>query len=541
MKTRTRFFWGILALFVCLAVWWSFYFPYSPDRLYRAVPAEATYISEHERLAGRWDSFCRNPLSRSVLVSMGMTEEQAEALARDPDAQALVKRFARKNTVVAYTPSLAGTGRPAWVVASWLGIYGQFMRWGSFAGLLDGAMLSKTKLDGGRDAWLLTPTDHGTTERLSLAVVEGVLLGCYSPDPMGVRYLVRRVESGAAIVPELRQRLTSSPDRSTPDRGWVSVGEYREDGPLRLRYGMSRLAPDTSEGWMRGNLPGVLLPMGDDETPLPPTGTPGSEDLRAIDGLLGDDVDAVMLMTRAYADSVMARKGSVSMQILWKNLAPYADKDGHVAAGVLGGEFSGRMLGLKVPAVVVMQKVNDPEQALAAVSGALDEINARHGWSLIPRQERIGQDDVVVVDTSRSGILASIGPRERPAFTVRSGWFVFSSNLDTLARLIDRSIQKEQVSPGGAMSRWRRELSGQESLGGAWIDLESGRVAFRNAVAVYTLSLVARNVNGQSEVRQGLDKLKYWVDAAGTMKTCALWLTPRESELEIRFKVGEEG
>ncbi|NQT93502.1 MAG: hypothetical protein HQ559_12145 [Lentisphaerae bacterium] len=541
MKTRTRFFWGILALFVCLAVWWSFYFPYAPDRLYRVVPAEATYISEHQGLAGRWDVFCRNPLSRSVLVAMGMTEAEAEALAEDPDAQALVKRFARKNTVVAYSPSLAGTGRPAWVVASWLGSYGQFLRWGSFAGLLDGAMLSKTKLGGGRDAWLLTPSDPESTQRLSLAVVEGVLVGCYSPDPLGVRYLVSRMERGAAIVPELRERLAAPPDRTTPDRGWVTAAADRHDAPLKLHYGMSRLAAETSEGWMRGDLPDVLRPRAEDDGGFPSPETPSDSDLGAIEELFGDELDSLVLMTRSYADSVVSRQGSVSVQILWKALAPHADPDGQTAVGVLGGEFSGRMLGLKVPAVIWMQKVKDAEQTMAAMTGALDEINARHGWSLLPRREQIGTDEVVVVDTSRSGMLASIGPRERPAFTVRSGWFVFSSNLDTLARLIDRAALSGQAPAGGVRSRWREEMAGKKSLGSAWIDLESGRIAFRNAAAVYTLALVTSNVSGGREVRRELDRLKYWVDAAGTMKTCTLWLTPRESEFEVKFKVGEEG
>ena len=42
----------ILSIISCLvAVWWVFWFPYNPERLYAAFPADVRYISEHDSLS----------------------------------------------------------------------------------------------------------------------------------------------------------------------------------------------------------------------------------------------------------------------------------------------------------------------------------------------------------------------------------------------------------------------------------------------------------------------------------------------------------
>ena len=214
------------AVFAVLSVWWMLYFPYRPGVLYRAIPANAVVVTEHDRLAGRWPQMARHPVSLSLLDAFGVDREDVEAFAEDPNVVRLVDRFASRRTVTGYVRSLGGSGRPAWILASWGGVNAQLLKWGLLSGALEDFQRIKI---GIRPAWILDldPDDWGKDTRLSVSLIEGMLVACLGSDPLGVRHVIDRIERHAPLVPELESKLAgtnSGPTlEPTLDRAWETL------------------------------------------------------------------------------------------------------------------------------------------------------------------------------------------------------------------------------------------------------------------------------------------------------------------------------
>ena len=103
---RRVLFWCLLALFAALTLWWTLHVPHRPDRLYECIPANAVFVSSHDRLAGRWEGFLQNPLTRSVASSAGVKPDRLDQLATDPGVRRWVDRLASREVVLAYVPSI---------------------------------------------------------------------------------------------------------------------------------------------------------------------------------------------------------------------------------------------------------------------------------------------------------------------------------------------------------------------------------------------------------------------------------------------------
>jgi len=82
---RSPLFWLVALLFAGLTVWWTLHVPYAPEQVWKAIPAEAVFVSEHRDLAARWDAFSHNPFTRSLLTTVGLTPPVLQDLSSDPD------------------------------------------------------------------------------------------------------------------------------------------------------------------------------------------------------------------------------------------------------------------------------------------------------------------------------------------------------------------------------------------------------------------------------------------------------------------------
>jgi hypothetical protein len=520
-RTRRSVIWTLLVLFAALCAWWCLYFPFDAARLYRAIPREAVFVGEHERLAERWDEFSRNPLTRTLLVSAGIERQQVDALAEDRTVRDLVRRLGGRDTLVAYVPSLGAGEEPAWVLASWIGGTAQLLRWG-----LAGRNMERVRLDDGRRGWLV---ETGRKERLSLAVSEGVLVGCYSEDPAAVGALLRRMEAGAALRPALADRLREGGDGCL-DRGWfgATVRHAGRKVPCALRYVLSAHDSAGSEGRVRGRMGDVaLLPEG--------AGGDVGARISGLSALVGDAPDLVLAGPCAGLSALLAGPGiPAGVTAVRKRLESVAAPAASFCACLLGGDMSGRILGLRVPTLLLAMQVADAEAAQRAVADALDELNSRYGWSLLPRRVEEGRVSVVVLETGRGGVYASMGPRERPAYAVRDGWLLVASNMDALVKILGGPPKA-----AARASTWSAGLGDHPAAAYAWADVEAAGQAARNAMAVYSLALIAQNSPGSEGARRGLEDMKDWISTFAPLKTAAFWLASDNGELDLRFLLGQ--
>lgn len=538
MKRKRILFLVLFFLFVTLAAWWIFYFPYDPERLYRAIPTNAIFISEHEKLAERWETFARNPLTLILFSSLGIEKEEFDEIVDDPLVAAMVARLAARNTVIAYVPLLYSTHEPAWIVASWVGGYGQLLRWGSWAGLIPGRYLKKINLHGGRQAWLLNADEQDSDSKWSFAVVEGVLLACFSPDAAGVRHIMNRIERGASLLPELQERLAAEPEVRGQgsevrdeghifDRGWANWYRSRTDTPMKLSYALTSLEGNSVAGRMSGNWG---LGIATSALQVSDSG------LTKLGRILGDAPDAFVIAPFTYVEPFLSgRNAPDGMKAAGQILRAGTPEGGFAFVCLLGRGYSGRILGLKVPTVMFGIEIEDGDKALDMVAEALDKLNAQYGWALIPRRVETSGRPAIVLDSSRAGIYSSLSSRQRAVFAVEEGWLVFSSNMEALNKLLVRSQRSAAVAQG----LWRAKEV-QDASAYAWLDLESMGQSLRNAIAVYSLILMVQNDKSSVETRRSLEYIKGLIDSAQPLKTCFFWLGFEGSEFEVRFKLGAD-
>ena len=165
-------FWLIVILFVLGMAWWLVVVPFAPERLYRAIPSGCLFVSSHKNVAERWPDISQNPISRSLLGSLGVDLKEMDEWTRDPQFDIWMRRVVSEEVVVAYAPYLGALGTDAWVFTSWLGGWSQRLRWALQSSKQH--VLEKTGTYGGRGIWTLH-MEGGGDKILQMSLVEGVL------------------------------------------------------------------------------------------------------------------------------------------------------------------------------------------------------------------------------------------------------------------------------------------------------------------------------------------------------------------------------
>lgn len=523
----------LVAFIVYRAVW----FNYDREVIYRAVPSNAHWISEHSAVASRWQSLSTNRSVEQILVATGMTPDNAKAMMRNPDLASLLNVAARRTTVAARVPALGPSGEPAWVMSSWAGWRGQFSRWSFSAGL--SGKFRKQVVDRGRTVWILPEKQKpgaAAPEQWSLAFAEGLVLACRSRDPMAVRYLVQRVECRAPLAEALEKHLHNAnvvnPEAS--DRGWwvlenTSSG-VKGDTVLDLQ------AWATKAGGTAGCMGGIRGMRAS-----PPVGE--TADLKTLEAFLGNTPDFVAVGSTAHLDSLLSYS-SVPRYVrdIWAGIKSFgAGTNATTFLSLSSGEHSGRLLSVKVPALTAGVWRGDKEVTQEMLVAALDRFNARQSLGLIPARSGDTSDGITVIDSSTGNmVLKMIRGDEKPAVACVNGWFVFSSNAGVLRKLV--SANKARVLPDfrGDPVRWSSGMMGSGANACAWADLERTGESLQNILAVYSLVMLARGVQAGDDSRETLELMQKWLGAVKTLGVGSFHMRTRSEASELLFRVGEE-
>ncbi len=138
------------------------------------------------------------------------------SLKSDPAFRRLLGVVASDDLLVAHVPMMRSTGEPAWVFASWLGGHSQRARW-----LLKSVKHPDVQRAAARNGWLVwvwTPREL-KGQRVTFALVEGMLVGCVARETMGIDDVLAGVD-GHAVTLSDRPWLTLTERTGALDRGW---------------------------------------------------------------------------------------------------------------------------------------------------------------------------------------------------------------------------------------------------------------------------------------------------------------------------------
>jgi hypothetical protein len=237
----------------------------------------------------------------------------------------------------------------------------------------------------------------------------------------------------------------------------------------------------------RGGLPyfsaGVTLP------PVsPPEGIELSESERQrLSAGLGSLSGAVVLGPSAVLDTLLAQGPVKTVGAVYREtIQPRLDPKGVLAIGLLRDTYSGRLLGIKTPSLVLAVKTASELDLATELPPLLDRWNAQLGLSLLARER--GGAGVFIIDEARNGIYASMKASEKPALWQSGNWLFVASNL-AAAREVMRAMEQPETSPRSEW--WDTAASAPHRVHG-WFDFAAAGSAVRKLTALHAIVQIAQ-------------------------------------------------
>ncbi|TAN37749.1 MAG: hypothetical protein EPN23_04325 [Verrucomicrobia bacterium] len=511
---------------------WLLYVPYRPERLLRVIPANAQLLTIHQNLATRWPAMLQNPVLQSLAMSVGVDAFALRTLATDAETLRWVQRLAAHDTALAYIPHIGASGRPAWVLASWLGGDSQKLRlqllWFPPPGF------TRHAPHNGVPYWTVNVPGLKPGVQLALAFVEGMVIATLGDDSSAILELL---DSSDGILPSLASaRGAKFSDYqclapSAPDHGWVDTGALVQRKPNTpvpppLTMSLTAVEPHYAEGNLCGPLP---LPAA--KTSAKPM---EAGDLVKLTGNL--PMVAALIRTETALPSLETILGPA-----WKdelNAALQLQHADRIALFLMGGDYGGRLYGFRIPALIAGFPVRAGEAMPGLLHGVLDRLNTQRGWGLIPREIKIGNHTLYAVEGTRQNAFSLLPPEELPAYTVCDNWFLVASSLRALTALVARYDRPEAAEQAGT-ARWTDGLDIARGGAYGWVDFARARDELRLIIAGYSLKLMLDDPRKAAGQRQQLNTYKAWLDALAPLGQAKLWLTSDGQLSALRFEIGK--
>ncbi len=420
---------GLLALAFALGtVYWIFTFPFHPSFVLRVVPPEATVVAWHLQPASRIEALLRSAPAGVLLAVDEVSAAEVLADLDEPGVRALLDRLAGIGIALAFAPAYGQRDTPALFVGSWVGGLTTHLARG---GWLDESFEGFTVHWIGRDRiWTGTwPDLPDGLQQVSFGVYEGVLAGCASSDPFAAFPLLQALKQHGPLT-ALAEPLAAITEgfghiraRQTDGLGnaslWTGSFDMDEDGRLSGQVVLEEA--QTMLPWLPGSTAGVLPVALRTLFPMP-------SDLPAA-------IVALPLLHGAAAGAMLLAPDSPETVVL-ETLSGMAARDAGACVWLSGGDYSGRLMRLKIPSGGFALQV-DPATRLEAVASQLvDTLNSLYGAGLIAVPDRQRADIQVFRPVKDSGGLAFLGADERPALALVDGWLVGMSNVAVLRRVL---------------------------------------------------------------------------------------------------------
>lgn len=416
MKRSRRAVWIAAGLFTALCVGWLCYVPYLPDRVLAPIPAQASWVSLHRDPAERWDQVASNPVVANLLRGAGMDTPLPEELS------ARLFRLAGREVAVAYLPHLPPDGGSGWVVVSWIGARSHWLRWGLTLRPPD--ELEPRVWNASRPYW--TVRHRGATgqrPQFSFALEEGLLIGCFSARPESMAMLLACFDGTAGSWLSLGDAHTAPLLRSaSPDRAMFRSST----GPMN-RLEIQNLSETR-----------ISLRMVWAGVPAGLAAAAGAEPDAMAARWFGDLPAGVAAVSAPALYAWAGAAGGAGLAEAASSLLSDPGMGTSVVAALFGGEFSGRLHGLRVPSATASIVIGDEVAAQRAAAVMLIRAGEALGIPLVP--EPVPIDGVRVFGVGAPGHpgYGDLPPEERAAYAVVDGCLLVSSHLEPLMRLLQR-------------------------------------------------------------------------------------------------------
>ncbi len=501
-----------------LTIGWLFYFPFSEARLYRGAAPHAALVSEHDRLAERWDDLLANPqLTEIVTAAAGTPAGEGQALldllARD-DVARLVRLVGRERVVVSYVPLATPRGFACWTASAWVGGTTQLLRWGWLDRTL--GELKPSISARGIKAWHQPLELDDKAYHLGMVACEGVVTLTLSRDPASVAWMANRLLSDASITTVNGLALPTGVAPGSPDR--IALRPQRLDlyrgipGSLRTDVNaFDATGLDLTLCW-RTNLPIPALST----TALPALPIPAA-------------------MPAALACTSISNLTTVLDQLLppatvtqLRPLLALARPSSPVGIALGTAPYSGRLMGVRTPSLLACARAGVLQEQLGAQLRALvDRTVAATGTGLIVSESKTWPG-MLVVSLAQNPTLAMLGRADLCALAIRADWLYLSSSPTTLATCL------AELDRGEATFDGQRIWGEQPAAAALWVNAEPATATLVNGMAVY--NLIAMFGGGKGMPRLDTPAITRALELAATLGEGRAWCTTEANALTARLR-----
>ena len=477
MKIRRMATPAVWAVLLAGSVWWCTFVPYSPSLMLRPIPHDAVFLSVHRDVLERWDGVASNDLVRRAVESAGWELDYEDGVLA---AQGLFQRLGVRDVAAAYVPSSAFREESAWIAVGWLGGRSQISQWALRLG--NDPSLETIDLPSGRTAWRLRIPEFGDRE-LGIAFVEGMVIAVVSRDWNAIAGLVDCYDG---LRPRILHTFTAETEQ------WVMSGAGRDRGWFRKF---------PSEAWLleiqafeRDEIRLSLRWTGTPDVLVSRVSVPVESELSAW----FDRIPRAFCVSHpALLRAMHQGAGAFPIHSLLQPISSAAGSD-YLYFVATGGEYGGRVSGLRVPALFACVPLFNGIEPEAVAGSVLQQISERSGVDLWFRPDEIAGMPVSVIESEDSSSYGRFADGEKSVCFRLGRWLIFCSCRDALQRLAERQIWAGAAGPE-SKSRGillTEAIGGEDCLAVGWAELGPAMKSLRNLLAVFALSQQGQSSGG---------------------------------------------
>ncbi len=513
---------GITAL-VLIVLGWLGHVPERRDRVFRAMPENSLFVSEHLNLSGVWRERFDNPLLVQTLQGAGI--RKVEEWSQDTNIVWIVRLVSGRRSLIGWSPALGPGAEPCWTGASWAGWRGPLLRTMLAVRWVPGLGRLQTTEAGTR--YLYTASRRRQArgemgEKVAFYLRENILLATLGDDPDAVRSLDWRVVHDAPLAPIFRgDPKPWQQSGCAPHRCWLEPAA----SPLPLP-----LTDPVEAAITKFTANEIALSL---RAPHSVALGAGSADYlsgrcAAAEALAPAAAAAILYLPATTAHAVL-NSAMPGLPLVSKAPATGSDAALYITTQALGG----KVFNLGVPAMTLLYP--EPTGEAAAIEATIEMIAARSKLPLRIRPEAETTQGRRIIDWLPKNKYIRLATEDCTVVELHPGWLTLCTSLTSLEAQ-RRFGSGGEAAYGAMLQQVLQEWQGVSGF--CWLDLLRVSDELRHIYAVYRLATSLGAVKATVQEADLMDGIRRLVEATELRGSVGLaWrLEPDWVKGELRLR-----